>query len=210
MPTPSKTAAALLIWAACGLGLSSAGLPKIMQTAAAPPQIVGVKFYLTTAEPPRAALCRLEQLHQHRPSRAALVRFLTEQYDAIQAAAERYPRCPAWLFAAAALLETSGGQSKISQNSLNLFNLKPRKDELFAGSFYVDRKGTKWAKYSSFEQSFDAFGCLITKYDLSEITPLKFAQSPFLAGYSQHKRAQYAKRLSELVEMYELDKIFKQ
>lgn len=208
MPTPSKTAAALLIWAACGLGLSSAGPPKTMPPAAAPPQIAQVKPDQPAAEPSRAALCSLEQLHQHRPSRAALVRFLTEQYDAIQAAAERYPRCPAWLFAAAALLETSGGQSEISQNSLNIFNLKPRKDELFAGRFYQDRRGVKWAKYSSFEQSFDAFGCLITRYNLGEITPLKFAQSPFLSGYNQHKRAQYAKRLSELVEMYELDKIF--
>jgi hypothetical protein len=187
--------------------------PALHRPAAKPFAAAPHEPALLEAAPPSAELsaelCALLDQHARRPSRHRLALFLVEQYDTIQAAAERYPRCPAWLFAAAALLETSGGQSEISQNSNNLFNLKARKDEVFAGRFYVDRKGVKWAKYSSYAASFDAFGCLVTSYNLDSVDAFSFAQSPYLAGYDKAKRDRYARRLLELVEMYNLKQIFK-
>lgn len=133
---------------------------------------------------------------------------MSDKYNEIQAAAAQFPTVPAWLFAAVAIIETGGGQSSIAQNSNNLFNIKALKADIEKGCFYADKKGVKWAKYSNSKASFAAFGRLITAYNLGEITPQSFAQSRYIAGYSQTQRSQYEKSLKNLIDTYQLKQVF--
>jgi hypothetical protein len=102
-----------------------------------------------------------------------------------------------------ALLETGGGQSEIAQNSNNLFNIKAKKTELA----YVCQRGILWAKYDSKEQSFDEFVRLVSSYDLGEVTPHSFAQSPYIAGANKAARERYRADLERIISDYRLDKI---
>jgi flagellum-specific peptidoglycan hydrolase FlgJ len=102
-----------------------------------------------------------------------------------------------------ALLETGGGQSDIARNSHNLFNIKALKTELA----YVCQRGVRWAKYDSKEQSFAAFVGLVSGYNLGEVTPHSFAQSPYIAGANKATRERYKADLERIISDYRLDKI---
>jgi flagellum-specific peptidoglycan hydrolase FlgJ len=102
-----------------------------------------------------------------------------------------------------ALLETGGGQSEIAQHSHNLFNIKAKKTDCF----YQCGRGVRWAKYDSEEQSFDAFARLVSGYNLGEITPHSFAQSPYIAGANKATRERYRADLERIISDYRLDKI---
>lgn len=102
-----------------------------------------------------------------------------------------------------ALLETGGGQSSIAQNSNNLFNIKAKK----SGCSYRCGRGILWAKYDSKEQSFAAFVGLVSSYNLGEITPHSFAQSPYIAGADKATRERYRADLERIISDYRLDKI---
>jgi uncharacterized FlgJ-related protein len=102
-----------------------------------------------------------------------------------------------------ALLETGGGQSEIAQNSNNLFNIKSGK----SGCSYRCGRGILWAKYDSKEQSFAAFVGLVSGYNLGEVTPHSFAQSPYIAGANKAARERYRADLERIISDYRLDKI---
>ena len=111
---------------------------------------------------------------------------------------------PAQITLAVALLETGGGQSEIARQSNNLFNIKALKTDCS----YRCGRGSNWAKYESKEQSFAHFARLVSGYNLGEITPHRFAQSPYLAGASKIKRAKYAQKIQDIIEQYDLIRIF--
>jgi flagellum-specific peptidoglycan hydrolase FlgJ len=138
-----------------------------------------------------------------------------ERYSHIAYRMEVLYQIPAEIILAQGMLESDFGTSDIAKASNNLFSIKAYQGDSWdkrEGAKYVCGKGISWRKYETPNESF---------YDHSEflqdnapslfrggkITPARIAATGY-AGSSKAQKKKYRQDLENIIEVYELDKLF--
>lgn len=138
-----------------------------------------------------------------------------EKYAHVAYRMEAMYQVPAEISLAQAMLESDFGTSGIATKANNLFSIRYYPNDSWGkrhGYYHTCEKGELWRKYENANASFYDYCEFLHErcphlFKSGKITPERIARTGY-AGRGVAKRAKYRQDLEQLIEIYELDKLF--
>lgn len=138
-----------------------------------------------------------------------------EKYSHIAYRMEVLYQIPAEISLAQAMLESNFGTSGIATKANNLFSIRYYENDSWGkrgGYFHFCDKGELWRKYENTNASFYDYCEFMHErcphlFKGGKITPERIARTGY-AGRGVAQRGKYRRDLENIIELYELDKLF--